>query len=74
MYRYNCFCVSGGDIAKYDGSGSISIYGKYFPDENFEIKHTAPGFLSMANAGNLIYIIIQLNLFQQVSYHLGDEA
>jgi len=34
-----------------DGTVSMSIYGDRFADENFEIKHTERGFLSMANAG-----------------------
>lgn len=45
------FMIQGGDIVAGDGSGSISIYGRQFEDENLEINHTDVGFVAMANRG-----------------------
>ena len=61
--------IGGGDITKFTGRGSESIYGGLFQDENFTLKHDGPGVVAMSASGiphsngSLFYILMQAHPF-----------
>jgi hypothetical protein len=55
----------------------MSIYGTEFPDENFDVKHTGPGLLSMVSRPRCLLLIsdvVLLLLYRQIAVKIQMAA
>lgn len=66
------FMIQGGDIINFNGTSGESIYGPYFNDENFTLKHRSAGLLSMVNEGQSHTNSSQFIITVQPSMHLDN--
>lgn len=66
------FMIQGGDIVNFNGTSGESIYGPYFEDENFELRHTSAGLLSMVNEGKPNTNSSQFIITCVPCFHLDD--
>lgn len=64
--------IQSGDIVNFDGTSGESIYGPYFEDENFQLKHTSAGLLSMVNEGKPDTNSSQFIITSVPCFHLDD--
>lgn len=64
--------IQGGDIVNFNGTSGESIYGPYFDDENFILKHNSAGLLSMVNEGKPHTNSSQFIITVQPSTHLDN--
>ena len=57
-----CMCMQGGDVERNSLPNAVTTRVPSFPDENFELEHTGPGILSMANAGMMLLPLLLQSL------------
>lgn len=66
------FKIQGGDIVNFNGTSGESIYGPFFEDENFTLKHESAGLLSMVNEGRPHTNNSQFIIILESSPHLDN--